>query len=90
MTLLVGKQLEPLWGSKEMLRFILVVTLSTSCATFFTCIFLYASSQVRFFSLSLSFPLTFPLIFSLPPHFPHFLGTRTSRSSTTQSTATAG
>lgn len=44
-TLLVGKQLEPLWGSKEMLRFILVVTVSTSCATFFTCIFLYASSQ---------------------------------------------
>lgn len=44
-TLLVGKQLEPLWGSKEMLRFILVVTLSTSGATFFTCIFLYASSQ---------------------------------------------
>ena len=44
-TLLVGKQLEPLWGSKEMLRFILVVTLSTSAATFLTCIFLYASSQ---------------------------------------------
>jgi membrane associated rhomboid family serine protease len=44
-TLLVGKQLEPLWGSKEMLRFILVVTVSTSAATFFTCIFLYASSQ---------------------------------------------
>ena len=44
-TLLVGKQLEPLWGSREMLRFILVVVLSTSAATFLTCIFLYAFSQ---------------------------------------------
>lgn len=39
--LLFGKWLEPLWGSKEFLKFIIVVNLLTSICVFVTAIALY-------------------------------------------------
>ncbi|CAN6319934.1 unnamed protein product [Urochloa humidicola] len=43
--LLFGKVLEPLWGAKELLKFIFVVNLSTSACVFVTTIVLYYITQ---------------------------------------------
>ncbi|KAL6648118.1 hypothetical protein ACP70R_012342 [Stipagrostis hirtigluma subsp. patula] len=43
--LLLGKLLEPLWGSKELLKFIFIVNLSTSVCVFITAIVLYYVTQ---------------------------------------------
>jgi hypothetical protein len=43
--LLFGKVLEPLWGSKELLKFIFIVNLSTSVCVFMTAIVLYYITQ---------------------------------------------
>lgn len=39
--LFIGKTLEPIWGSKEFLKFIVLVNLFTGASTFATMIFLY-------------------------------------------------
>ncbi|CAN6300852.1 unnamed protein product [Urochloa humidicola] len=43
--LLFGKVLEPLWGAKELLKFIFIVNLSTSACVFVTAIVLYYITQ---------------------------------------------
>lgn len=43
--LLFGKVLEPLWGAKELLKFIFIVNLSTSACVFVTTIVLYYITQ---------------------------------------------
>ncbi|TVU46985.1 hypothetical protein EJB05_06559 [Eragrostis curvula] len=43
--LLFGKVLEPLWGAKELLKFIFIVNLSTSACVFITAIVLYYITQ---------------------------------------------
>ncbi|GJN07829.1 hypothetical protein PR202_ga25695 [Eleusine coracana subsp. coracana] len=43
--LLFGKVLEPLWGPKELLKFIFIVNLSTSVCVFITAIVLYYITQ---------------------------------------------
>ncbi|KAL5680387.1 hypothetical protein ACJX0J_006772, partial [Zea mays] len=43
--LLLGKVLEPLWGAKELLKFIFIVNLSTSACVFVTTIVLYYITQ---------------------------------------------
>ncbi|WVZ57005.1 hypothetical protein U9M48_007453 [Paspalum notatum var. saurae] len=43
--LLFGKVLEPLWGAKELLKFIFIVNLSTSACVFVTTIMLYYITQ---------------------------------------------
>jgi len=43
--LLFGKVLEPLWGAKELLKFIFIVNLSTSVCVFVTTIVLYYITQ---------------------------------------------
>jgi len=43
--LLFGKLLEPLWGSKELSKFIFIVNLSTSACVFMTAIVLYYITQ---------------------------------------------
>ncbi|KAL6838271.1 hypothetical protein ACP4OV_031943 [Aristida adscensionis] len=43
--LLLGKILEPLWGAKELLKFIFIVNLSTSVCVFITAIVLYYITQ---------------------------------------------
>jgi hypothetical protein len=43
--LLFGKLLEPLWGSKELSKFIFVVNFSTSLCVFITAIALYYTTQ---------------------------------------------
>ncbi|TKV96006.1 hypothetical protein SEVIR_9G401200v4 [Setaria viridis] len=43
--LLFGKVLEPLWGAKELLKFIFIVNLSTSACVFATTIVLYYITQ---------------------------------------------
>ncbi|PAN49596.1 hypothetical protein PAHAL_9G458800 [Panicum hallii] len=43
--LLFGKVLEPLWGAKELLKFIFIVNLSTSVCVFVTAIVLYYITQ---------------------------------------------
>jgi hypothetical protein len=43
--LLFGKLLEPLWGSKELSKFIFVVNFSTSACVFMTAIVLYYITQ---------------------------------------------
>jgi len=40
--LLFGKYLEPIWGSQEFLRFILIVNAITGLATFFALVALFA------------------------------------------------
>jgi hypothetical protein len=39
--LFIGKTLEPIWGSKEFLKFIVLVNLFTGASTFASMIFLY-------------------------------------------------
>ena len=56
-TLLVGKQLEPLWGSKELLRFILVVALAGGATTFLLCLFLYAGSAGYLYEKFMNTPI---------------------------------
>jgi len=43
--LLFGKLLEPLWGSKELSKFIFIVNFSTSACVFITAIVLYYITQ---------------------------------------------
>ncbi|XP_003557876.1 rhomboid-like protein 19 [Brachypodium distachyon] len=43
--LLFGKLLEPLWGAKELLKFIFIVNISTSMCVFVTAIILYYTTQ---------------------------------------------
>uniref|UniRef100_J3LNW9 Peptidase S54 rhomboid domain-containing protein n=1 Tax=Oryza brachyantha TaxID=4533 RepID=J3LNW9_ORYBR len=43
--LILGKVLEPLWGAKELLKFIFVINLSTSACVFVTAIVLYYITQ---------------------------------------------
>jgi hypothetical protein len=43
--LLFGKVLEPLWGAKELLKFIFIVNLSISACVFVTMIVLYYITQ---------------------------------------------
>ena len=43
--LLFGKLLEPLWGSKELSKFIFIVNFSTSACVFMTAIVLYYITQ---------------------------------------------
>ncbi|KAF0913550.1 hypothetical protein E2562_023287 [Oryza meyeriana var. granulata] len=43
--LILGKVLEPLWGAKELLKFIFIVNLSTSVCVFVTAIVLYYITQ---------------------------------------------
>ena len=43
--LLFGKVLEPLWGAKELLKFIFIVNLLTSACVFVTTIVLYYITQ---------------------------------------------
>ncbi|OEL37546.1 Rhomboid-like protein 19 [Dichanthelium oligosanthes] len=43
--LLFGKVLEPLWGAKELLKFIFIINLSTSACVFVTTIVLYYITQ---------------------------------------------
>jgi len=38
---LLGKYLEPIWGTREFLRFIIVVNLVTTFSTYFLVIFIY-------------------------------------------------
>jgi membrane associated rhomboid family serine protease len=56
-TLLMGKQLEPLWGSRELIRFILVVSITGGLATFFTSIFLFAVSAGYMYEQFLDTPI---------------------------------
>jgi hypothetical protein len=43
--LLFGKLLEPLWGAKELLKFIFIVNISTSFCVFITAVILYYLTQ---------------------------------------------
>lgn len=43
--LLFGKLLEPVWGSKELSKFIFIVNFSTSACVFMTAIVLYYITQ---------------------------------------------
>jgi len=56
-TLLVGKQLEPLWGSKELLRFILVIAVGGATATFLASVLLYAATAGYMYENLLNTPI---------------------------------
>jgi hypothetical protein len=44
-TLCVGKTLEPMWGSREFFRFVIIVDVAVGVATFLSGVILYASTQ---------------------------------------------
>ena len=47
--LFLGRILEPLWGTKEFLRFIVLVGTLTSAGTFFACFLGYYMTMQAFF-----------------------------------------
>ena len=57
-----GKSLEPIWGSREFLKFIAIVNISTSISVFITTIFFVLRYMERFFPVHATFWLPWSLV----------------------------